>query len=54
VIGEQSSRRSGSATMVAESTISRVTFIWYCACGFLSPLAWFFTATSASCSRVVP
>ena len=53
VTGEQSKSRRGSATIVDFSTVSSVISLWNCAIGFRAPLKWFFTATCASCSRVM-
>ena len=54
VIGEQSNRWSGSATIVDARTSSTEILRWYCAWGLRRPFAWFFAATAASCSMVVP
>ena len=54
LIREQSNMVSGSATGLPASACSMVIGLRKCASGFLAPLAWFFTATAASCSRVVP
>ncbi len=54
VIGEQSRMFSGSATFAEESTSLTVICWRNWACGLSEPWRWFFTATIASCSRVVP
>src|SRR5438552_872622 len=52
--GAQSNRPRGSATQGAWRTASIVISFWNCASGFRAPFLWFFTATAAICSRVVP
>ncbi len=52
--GAQSSMPSGSATQGAPSTAFSGSSRRYWALGFMAPLRWFFTATAAICSRVVP
>ena len=54
VCGQQSSSRSGLHTMGEASTCSTVISLWKCAYGSRHPLWWFFTATEASISGVVP
>ena len=45
---------SGSAIGLPASACSIVITLRMCASGFFAPFSWFFTATAASCSRVVP
>ena len=52
--GAQSNMPSGVATGGALRTISMDISLLYCACGFKEPFLWFFTATAARCSLVVP
>ena len=54
VWGQQSNRWSGEHTGGAASACSIVISSWKCAYGSSAPLWWFFTATDASISRVVP
>ena len=54
VCGQQSSRWSGWHTGGEASTSSTVTSLRKWAYGSSLPLWWFFTATAARCSRVVP
>ncbi len=52
--GAQSNSPSGSATQGLCRTASIVISFWNWASGFSAPFLWFFTATEAMCSRVVP
>src|SRR6185503_20405335 len=54
VNGQQSYSLSGSATSADFMTCSSVISFWNCALGFFVPCLWFFTATAAICSSVVP
>ena len=54
VMGEQSSKRSGSATNEDILTSSILTFIRNCAFSFFSPFSWLVTGTKDSSSLLNP
>src|SRR6266498_4772324 len=53
-VGQHMYRVLGQAIGRAVSTSSSGVSFWYCAYGLWTPCSWFFTATFANCSCVVP
>jgi hypothetical protein len=53
-VGQHCSRVSGSHIIRDSSTSSSVHAAWYWERGLLTECSWFFTATLANCSAVVP